>query len=169
MRAWALMLSLMMLAGAGCRNGETPRPAGPPAPPSTSAQAVYQSDEAGFRFALPASWQGGYRVDAKHGDAARAVQPGADHVVTFFYVPLAAGAHDEPLLRLMVLPRSQWTALSNQSGPPAGTVVSDRADRVYLASVPANNPYGAGTPDGRRFADMMPSIDEVRRQLTLRP
>lgn len=166
--ALAVGTALVLLIAAGCRRGETPPPAGPPPPPSTSAQAVYQSDEAGFRFVLPASWQGGYRVDAKHGDAARAVQPGADHVVTFLYVPLAEGVQEQLLVRLIVLPRSEWTTLSNQPGPPAGTVVSERADRVYLAALPAASLYDPGSADGRRFARMMISLDEVKRAFTLR-
>jgi hypothetical protein len=164
MRAWmAAGSALVVVLSTGCRQGETPRPAGPPPPSATSAQAVYQSDDGGFRFVLPASWQGGYRIDAKRGDDARAVEPGADHVVTFLYVPQAAGAPERPLLRIIVLPRDQWTMLSNRSGPPAWSVVSERADQVHLAALPTVNPYDTASPDGRRFARMMLTLGDVKR------
>ena len=163
MRARVVIGVLLVVAlVSGCRQGEPPRPMGPPEP-AMGAQAVYESPEAGFRFRLPPAWQGHYRIASTHGDDARAQHLGASHVVTFLYTPEAEGATEQPLLRLVVLPRDEWTRVSNSAAPATGTVVSEGSRAVYLAELASANPYDPASPDGRRFARMTVSLDDVKR------
>ena len=99
-----------------------PRWAGPQQPPM-SAAAVYDSPEAGFTFALPPAWQGGYRIDARHGGDADRVAPRSRHAVTFQYVPLASAVPEQVLLRILAFGRADWEAIV-KAASETGTIVT---------------------------------------------
>jgi len=144
-----------------------PRWAGPQQPPM-SAAAVYDSPEAGFTFALPPAWQGGYRIDARHGGDADRVAPRSRHAVTFQYVPLASAVPEQVLLRILAFGRADWEAIVKAAGPQPGMQVGERADVVYVASVPQGNPFDKGSADWKRYGAMALSPDQVRQAFALR-
>jgi hypothetical protein len=162
---WRLAgFGLIVMALAAC-DGER-RPAGPQ-DPGLSSQVVYEHPEGRFSVAVPRTWQGGYRIDAVSGAAAQARQPMAQHVVIFYYVPLAAATPEQALVTLSVFKPRDWASL--EAGPPApGTVVAHDTERVVVAMVPTRNPFDPASADARRFDAMRLTDQLVRSAVTLR-
>ena len=161
-----IAVALVFGSSLACDRTE-PRWAGPQQPPM-SAAAVYESPEAGFSFALPYAWQGGYRIEARHGADAEGLAPGARHAVTFHYVPLASAVPEQVLLRVLVFGRADWETIEKARGPQAGMEVGERGDVVYVVSVPQGNPFDEGSADRTRYGAMLLSSDQVKQAFTIK-
>lgn len=163
-RATLVVLCALAVVAGGC--GQEPRWAGPQ-DPGLSSQAIYEHPQGGFSVALPRTWQGGYRIDAVSDSAAAARQPRAQHVVTFFYEPLAAATPEQPLLTLFVFAHADWAALGGDTAT-VGRVVAQNADRVIVAARPARNPFDPASADARRFDTMRVTDEQLRSAVMMR-
>ena len=162
--ATVALLSALAIAVGGC--GQEPRWAGPQ-DPGLSSQAIYEHPQGGFSVALPRTWQGGYRIDAVSDAAAAARQPRVQHVVTFFYEPVAAATPEQPLLTLFVFAHADWAALGSDAAT-VGTVVAQNANRVIVAVRPGRNPFDPASADARRFDTMRVTDEQLRSAVMMR-
>lgn len=135
----------------------------PPEPPATP---VYHSVSGRYQFAIPAAWVGHYSVDTLAGSDQIAQHSGMRHMVSFTFLGSDTTVHPPLLLSLITFARTDWTQLSG-SNDVAGVVVAERPDEVIVAGLPGSNPYDSLSPDGRRFAQLRPTLVLVRAAMTL--
>lgn len=150
-----------------CGCDQERRPAGPQ-DPGLSTQTIYENREAGLSVALPRTWQGAYRIEAVSGGGASAKQARAQHVITFYYVPLAAATPEQPLLTLLVFAPPDWTALAGDSPVAIGTVVAQAPDRIVVAARPTGHPFDPQSADAKRFGTMRVTDEQVEGAVVLR-
>jgi hypothetical protein len=126
---------------------------------------TYRDRAAGFSFDLPAAWTAHYRIRVRPDGAARAYQPTARHAVLFTYVPTAAAMEERTLVAVLLFDDADWDALSSGPGPQVGHELARRGGRVFVARLPAGNPFDAGSDDAKLFESMRVSLDQVKAAL----
>jgi serine beta-lactamase-like protein LACTB len=122
----------------------------------------WESRDAGFSFAIPASWEERYGVATDAGEEAKSAHPKAMRAVSFRYIPTGRGREAERLVTFLAFPRADWESIAGEEGPPVGEIVVEKGDRVWVAVLPQSNPYPPGTPDAKGFDQMRLPIDRVR-------
>ncbi len=152
-----LLICLVFVLIAGCGSRQEP-----PAEHSTAFTPIV-SREAGIRFVPPVKWSRDRVVVTElRADSAATELAGALHGVSFDYKAEQPGHRNQSLLRILVIDRTRWAAHLAEGGPPAGESIASVGDWVYVAMLPASNPYRAETLDADQFDDMNLSLDEVR-------
>jgi hypothetical protein len=126
----------------------------------------YVIPEAGVHFNPPLSWNPDrVHVVTLSGRDAAGQQPGVDYTVSFDYRAEQPAHKDAPLLKLLVVRRSQWNRISANNAP--GEVIDSTGDWVFVAALPKQIPYRPDLLDADQFAAMRMSLDEVRDAFTV--
>jgi len=157
----------VILLAVGCGSNDSKRTDEGGKEPAVVAERAtarpYVVPEAGIRFEPPERWDPArVRMDARSGSEADSIQPGADYCVTFAYRAEQPAHQDEPILQLLVFPKSAWGRLEAAPGAPAGGVIDSAGAWVFVAALPRTNPYRAGLLDADQFEAMSLTFADVR-------
>jgi hypothetical protein len=159
---------MLVVAGCGSKRSQTDEIASElgKAPATVAARKPYVITDAGIRFNPPSSWDVA-RIDvvSSSGKAAAAVHPGADYAVSFEYKAEQPAHRNSPLLRLLVVHRSEWAEAGKDT--PGGAVVDSTGEWVFVASMPETNPYREGLLDADQFEAMRLTLDDVRESFSI--
>jgi hypothetical protein len=128
---------------------------------------TYESRTAGFRLVLPEAWIGRYHVLEASGRTATLRRPKALQVVQFVYMPADTARAAQGLLDVTVFESADWIALGTEPSPPPGQVIAQRDGRVWVAALPAANPFPGG-PDSVQYAAMLLDAEMLKRSFSLR-
>ncbi len=79
-----------------------------------------------------------------------------------------AGAAQQkfPLLDILVFPKAAWTQLDTAK-KPIGDVLGDDGQRVYVAQLPANNPFDPASAEGKEFIALQTNTKEVQQAFSM--
>lgn len=132
-------------------------------------RTMWSGAAAGFAFRIPPAWNDHWDVAIHEGAEAERRGSGASTVVEFSCRPITAGTRPEILVAIITMDRARWESMRKESGPPPGSLLAERGDRVWLAGLPRSQPFGAGTPDAARFEAMQLSLDQLKRAFALLP
>lgn len=70
------------------------------------------------------------------------------------------------LLDILVFPKAALTKLAADK-KPKGEVLGDDGQRVYVAQLPANNPFDPATPEGKEFLALQTNLKEVQQAFSM--
>lgn len=121
-------------------------------------QALYENSQAKFSVKLPASWNGHYKVNPISGAEADKVMPFAKHVVQFEYVT-KDNKDSEIMMMISVFTKTDWSSLSNEDGPPVGSVIAEADGMVYVSTTPQSNPFDPKSKDGKMFDELYQDLN----------
>jgi len=126
----------------------------------------WESREAGFALGYPESWAG--RLGPIHltGKDAQEHHPKAIGAVRFRFMR-SGGGRPEPVLTVLVFKAPDWRALAREGKPLPGSVLANRGGRTWVAVLPDENPYAAGTSDRKAFEEMRVDLAAIRRGFRL--
>jgi hypothetical protein len=156
-----------VLVLAACNRGKE-------AAPSTAADALadaaaaktlpverYVSPTEKFEVTMPGTWTGHYRAMEKKDTTA-----GARLAVDFKLQP-DSGSKAPALTAIVIrlFPKKTWDALTAKGGPAIGVKIGERGDDVFVLSLPASNPYPAGSPEAPVYDRMIISIAQGGQQI----
>ncbi len=79
-----------------------------------------------------------------------------------------AGAAQQkyPLLDILVFPKAAWTQLAADK-KPIGEVLGEDGQRVYVAQLPANNPFDPASSEGKEFIALQTNSKEVQQAFSI--
>jgi hypothetical protein len=127
----------------------------------------YVSPTEKFDLALPGVWTGKYRATEK-----KDTTMGARLAVEFKFIPDSGSkAPSLTLMTMRILPKKTWDAMVAKGGVAMGAKIGERADEVFVLSLPAGNPYPAGSPEAPAYDNLIISIAQGGQQvhITTRP
>lgn len=162
-RHWLVWTAVVLVVGCGSktqRAGEKGNQSDATARSRVPRVRVpYVIPEAGVHFNPPISWDPDrVQVVTLTGAEAAAKQPGAEYSVSFDYKAEQPSHSNASLLRVNVLKRSQWNRVSSRA---AGEVIDSTADWVFVATLPAQDPYRPDLLDADQFKAMQLTMDDV--------
>ena len=128
----------------------------------------WESREAGFALRYPESWAGRLGPIYLTGKEAQEQHPKAAGAARFRFMR-SGGGRPEAVLTVLVFPTSDWRALAREGKPLPGTVLANRGGRTWVAVLPAENPYAAGTSDRKAFEEMRVGIAAIQSGFRLLP
>jgi len=70
------------------------------------------------------------------------------------------------LLDILVFPKAAWTKLAANK-KPVGEVLGDDGQRVYVAQLPANNPFDPASSEGKEFIALQTNLKEVQQAFSM--
>ena len=136
-------------------------------PDTLSTRPVeFESTALGFKLQLPPAWRGHHVAIERTGGEGEQVYPSSLGSVQFDYQPQAAGLAPVTLLSVVVYERSDWEAVLDEPGPPAGERLATVGDRVYVLVQAQPDPYDPASADGRAFEGMRLPFSEVKAAFT---
>ena len=169
--ASAVLVTILLVACSGdtSNTSDTARP-------TTGAEALaevaaakslppetYTSTTAGFDLQLPGVWKGRYRAGERRDTTA-----GARLAVDFTFIPDSGSkASSLTLMTIRIFSKAAWAAASKRPGAPLGSKLAESAKDVYVISLPASNPYAAGTKEAPEFDKLIISIAQGGQQVHL--
>lgn len=120
----------------------------------------------GLIFIPPDRWTANrVQMDVKSGGEIPFFGESATHQFEYRF---RAGAAQQkyPLLDILVFPKAAWTQLT-ASKKPVGEVLGDDGQRVYVAQLPANNPFDPATKEGKEFIALQTNLKEVQQAFSM--
>jgi hypothetical protein len=130
----------------------------------------YRDRTTGLLVHWPVGWPARrLKLVTETGPAARARQRDAIRWIAIEYSPDDMAQPEASLLRIAVIRRADWLALSAQPTPPPGVEVATGRDHVAVASVQAVNPYPPGSLDAEIFDALRPGFEEISLIVRLLP
>jgi hypothetical protein len=127
----------------------------------------YVSPTEKFDLALPGVWTGKYRATEK-----KDTTMGSRLAVEFKFIPDSGSkAPSLTLMTMRIVPKKAWDAMVAKGGVAMGAKIGERADEVFVLSLPAGNPYPAGSPEAPAYDNLIISIAQGGQQvhITTRP
>ena len=171
MKTSATAFTAILLIACSGKEAETARPA-------TGAEAIaevaaaktlppetFTSTTAGFDLQLPGVWKGRYRAGERNDTTA-----GAHLAVEFKFVPDSGSK--VPSLMLMtvrIFSKGAWEKATKRPGGQIGRKIAETAKEVFVLSLPASNPYPAGSKEAPEFDKLIISIAQGGQQVHLTP
>lgn len=126
----------------------------------------WESREAGFALRYPESWAGRLGPIYLTGKDAAEQHPKAAGAARFRFMR-SGGGRPEPVLTVLVFQSADWRALGRAGKPLPGIVLANRGGRTWVAVLPAENPYAAGTSDQRVFEEMRMDLAAIKQGFRL--
>ena len=120
----------------------------------------------GLIFIPPDRWTAKrVQMDVKSGSEIPFFRESATHQFEYRF---RAGAAQQkyPLLDILVFPKAAWTQLTGTK-KPVGEVLGDDGQRVYLAQLPAKNPFDPASAEGKEFIALQTNTKEVRQAFSM--
>lgn len=120
----------------------------------------------GLVFIPPDRWTANrVQMDVKSGGEIPFFGESATHQFEYRF---RAGAAQQkyPLLDILVFPKAAWTQLS-ATKKPAGDVLGEDGQRVYIAQLPANNPFDPASSEGKEFIALQMNLKEVQQAFSM--
>lgn len=125
----------------------------------------YVSATGGFDLDLPGVWTGKYRTEEMKDTTTR-----ARLAIQFRFVPDSGSkAPSLSLMTLRVFTRDAWQAATLPGSVPIGSVLAEHGNDVFVLSLPAANPYPAGSPEAPEFDRLIISLAQGGKQVVLTP
>jgi predicted small lipoprotein YifL len=164
-----VLVSALTLAGCGGK--------GEPAPPSAAdalADAAatktipaehYVSPTEKIDISLPGAWTGHYRATEMKDTTA-----GARLAIDFKFLPDSGSkAPSITAMVVRIFPRKAWDALVAKGGNQIGAKFGERGDDIFVLSLPASNPYPAGSAEAPIYDRLIISIAQGGQQVHVTP
>ena len=125
----------------------------------------FESKGARFTLDLPPVWRGNYSV--REGPDTSA---GSRFRVQFEFRPDPVWkVEPKTLIVVRVFTRAAWDKVMARPGQPVAAKVTERGDDVFALSLPESNPYKPGTPEAKRYDDLVLSVVQDKAGLRLTP
>lgn len=160
--------SITVFVSLACSGGDRP------AQTTTAADVIagqaevfehFESKGAGFVVDLPPVWRGNYSVLEGPDTSA-----GSHFRVQFVFRPDPAWkVEPKALIVVRVFTKSAWDRVLARPGQAIAAKVAERGDQVFALSLPDANPYKPGTPEAKRYDDLVLSVVQDRTGLRLTP
>jgi hypothetical protein len=128
----------------------------------------WESREAGFALAYPESWAGRLRPVYVTGKEAAGQHPLAVGAARFRFMRSGEG-RPEPVLTVLVFDSRDWRSLARKGEPLPGSVLGSRGGRTWVAVLPGENPYAAGSSDRKAFEEMRVDLAAIKSGFRLLP
>ncbi len=160
---------LLLVTAVACGSSEKAR-TGEVTPADVIAGAAqafdhFQSTGSQFSIDFPPEWRGNYTV-AEHADSTA----GARQAVEFTYRPgKGSTVMPKTLLVVRTFSVAAWRKIEARPGTPIAARVAEKGDVVFAFSVPAANPYPAGSADAKTFDQMILAVVNDPAGLRLTP
>ncbi|MFN2387019.1 MAG: serine hydrolase domain-containing protein [Thermoanaerobaculia bacterium] len=120
----------------------------------------WESREAGFALRCPESWAGRVAPVYLTGKDVAEQHPKAVGAARFRFMRSGEG-RPEPILTVLVFESRDWRALAREGKALPGSVLANRGGRTWVAVLPKDNPYAAGSPDQKAFDEMRVDLGAI--------
>jgi hypothetical protein len=169
----AILITAFAVTALACKGKEQPAPPTADAALATAAATKnlpaehYVSPTEKFDISLPGVWTGKYRATEK-----KDTTMGARLAVEFKFIPDSGSkAPSLTLMTLRIVPKKAWDAMVAKGGAAMGAKIGERADEVFVLSLPSANPYTASSPEAPAYDNLIISIAQGGQQvnITTRP
>lgn len=125
----------------------------------------FESKGAGFVINLPPVWRGNYTVMEGPDTSA-----GSRFRVQFVFRPDPAWkVEPKALIVVRVFTKAAWDRVLARPGVAIAAKIAERGDDVFAFSLPEANPYKPGTPEAKRYDDLVLSVVQDKAGLRLTP
>jgi hypothetical protein len=134
---------------------------------SGQAEAFEHFESKGAKFAVdfPPVWRGNYSVLEGPDTSA-----GSRFRVQFVFRPDPAWkVEPQPLIVVRIFSKAAWDKVMAKPGQPVAAKITERGDDVFALSLPETNPYKPGTPEAKRYDDLVLSVVQDKAGLRLTP
>jgi hypothetical protein len=125
----------------------------------------FESKGGSFTVDLPPVWRGSYSVLEGPDSSA-----GARFRVQFMFRPDPAWkVEPQTLIVVRIFSKAAWDKVMARPGQPVAARITERGDDVFALSLPEVNPYKPGTPEAKRYDDLVLSVVQDKAGLRLTP
>lgn len=136
--------------------------------PTAAAPAPYYDSRLGYRFNIPSTWPTGrYGTRELSATELAKLQPLASGAEEFSYLPSDKRNAPQALFTLLVYSQANWEKARTDPGPFNPSVVQP-GGLVYAVVFPKASPYEPTSEDGKTYASMVLSLEQIQRAVSTR-
>lgn len=136
--------------------------------PSYQAPQPYYETRLGFNFLIPPDWPTGRYGEREYAAVELTqTQPLSSGAIELYYIPMDNTKPPQPLFKIYQYTKTNWATAQGSSSLDRPKLVKS-GDVVYAAVLPTANPYDPTTPDGKTYASMVLTLDQIQKSIVQR-
>lgn len=139
--------------------------------PSYQAPQPYYETRLGFNFLIPSNWPTGRYGEREYAAVElNQTQPLSSGAIELYYIPLDGTKPPQSLFRIYQYTKTNWaTAQGTSSLDRPRFLKSGRGGNIVYATVlPTANPYDPTTEDGKTYATMVLTLEQIASSIVER-
>jgi hypothetical protein len=136
--------------------------------PSYQAPQPYYETRLGFYFLIPSTWPTGRYGEREYtAIELTQTQPLSSGAIELYYIPMDNTKPVQSLFRIYQYTKANWATAQATPGLDRPQLVKS-GDVIYAAVLPSTNPYDPTTPDGKMYATMVLTLDQIANSIVKR-